>query len=90
MQLKLAIMEDMKVIVDETLNMLLAGRDTVRLLLAHLFIEMLTIPSQTASLLTYVTYCLAIYPHVRSRLREEIILTVGMTRSPKYNDKQSQ
>jgi cytochrome P450 len=41
---------------------------------------------QTAGLLTFVAYCLAMHPEVLARLREEIIGTVGSTRAPTYDD----
>ncbi|KAF8481444.1 CYP63 cytochrome P450 monooxygenase-like protein [Gautieria morchelliformis] len=62
---------DMKVIVDETLNILIAGRDT------------------TASLLTFVCYCLAMHPEVLRRLRQEILETVGNVRAPSYDQLRS-
>jgi cytochrome P450 len=40
----------------------------------------------TASTLTFVIYCLAMYPHVLIRLREEILAHVGPTRRPTYED----
>jgi hypothetical protein len=39
--------------------------------------------SQTACLLTFVTYCLAMYPDVLRRLRQEILSTIGTTRAPR-------
>ncbi|KIJ34660.1 hypothetical protein M422DRAFT_181873 [Sphaerobolus stellatus SS14] len=60
--------DDMKIIVDEVLNIMLAGRDT------------------TASLLTFVTYCLAMHPEALARLREEIISTIGKERAPTLDD----
>ncbi|KAF8636108.1 hypothetical protein AX17_003812 [Amanita inopinata Kibby_2008] len=62
------ITEDPKVIKDETLNIMIAGRDT------------------TAATLTFTVYCLAMYPHVTARLREEIMEKVGPTRRPDYTD----
>ncbi|KAG2342994.1 cytochrome P450 [Suillus weaverae] len=59
---------DFKVIKDETLNILLAGRDT------------------TASTLTSAIYLLAMHPEILTRLREEIISKVGLTRMPTYCD----
>ncbi|KAG2355525.1 cytochrome P450 [Suillus spraguei] len=59
---------DFKIIKDETLNILLAGRDT------------------TASTLTSVVYFMAMHPEVLTRLREEIIRKVGLTRRPTYDD----
>ncbi|KAG1751877.1 cytochrome P450 [Suillus lakei] len=59
---------DLKIIKDETLNILLAGRDT------------------TASTLTSAIYLLAMHPEFLTRLREEIISKVGLTRGPTYDD----
>ncbi|KAG1809092.1 cytochrome P450 [Suillus subaureus] len=59
---------DFKIIKDETLNILLAGRDT------------------TASTLTSAIYLLAMHPEFLTRLREEIISKVGLTRRPTYDD----
>ncbi|KAF8516458.1 cytochrome P450 [Hysterangium stoloniferum] len=64
----LTITDDTKLLVDETLNLLIAGRDT------------------TASLLSFTTYCLTLHPEVRSKLREEILSTVGPDRSPTYDE----
>ncbi|OBZ76922.1 hypothetical protein A0H81_03460 [Grifola frondosa] len=59
---------DFSILHDETLNVLLAGRDT------------------TASTLTFTIYLLCMYPDVLKRLREEILLHVGPTRRPTYDD----
>ncbi|KAG2131949.1 cytochrome P450 [Suillus cothurnatus] len=59
---------DFKIIKDETLNILLAGRDT------------------TASTLTSAIYLLAMHPEYLTRLREEIISKVGLSRRPTYDD----
>jgi cytochrome P450 len=59
---------DFKIIKDETLNILLAGRDT------------------TASTLTSPIYLLALHPVFLTRLREEIISKVGLSRRPTYDD----
>jgi len=59
---------DFKIIKDETLNILLAGRDT------------------TASTLTSAIYLLAMHPEFLTRLREEIISKVGLSRRPTYDD----
>ncbi|KAG6819311.1 hypothetical protein H0H93_013137 [Arthromyces matolae] len=59
---------DPVVLRDETLNIMIAGRDT------------------TASSLTFVIYCLAMYPAVHVRLREEVLAKVGPTRRPDYDD----
>ncbi|KAF7369356.1 hypothetical protein MVEN_00264200 [Mycena venus] len=59
---------DPKLLKDEILNILLAGRDT------------------TMSVLTILIYFLAMYPHVTARLREEILVHVGPTDAPTYED----
>ncbi|KAG2131952.1 cytochrome P450 [Suillus cothurnatus] len=59
---------DFKIIKDETLNILLAGRDT------------------TASTLTSAIYLLAMHPEFLTRLREEILSKVGLSRRPTYDD----
>ena len=73
---------DTKVIVDETLNILLAGRDTVSIFPPVRYKGSIS-SAQTASLLTFVTYCLAMYPEVLRRLRQEIFETVGRVRAPR-------
>ncbi|PCH44301.1 cytochrome P450 [Wolfiporia cocos MD-104 SS10] len=60
--------DDAKLIADETLNILLAGRDT------------------TAGTLTFALYFLATHPNVLKRLREEIMIRVGSTRYPDFDD----
>ncbi|KAG6888060.1 hypothetical protein C0992_009751 [Termitomyces sp. T32_za158] len=40
----------------------------------------------TASTLTFVIYCLAMYPAIHVRLREEVLARVGPTRRPDYDD----
>ncbi|KAL5494825.1 hypothetical protein ACEPAI_287 [Sanghuangporus weigelae] len=40
----------------------------------------------TAATLTFATYCLAMYPNVMQRLREEILAIVGSERNPTYDD----
>ncbi|KAF7299062.1 hypothetical protein MIND_00854500 [Mycena indigotica] len=59
---------DPKVIKDETLNIMIAGKDT------------------TQWTTTVALYFLAIYPHVTTRLREEILQHVGPTRRPTLED----
>ncbi|EJD03502.1 cytochrome P450 monooxygenase pc-1 [Fomitiporia mediterranea MF3/22] len=59
---------DTKILKDETLNIMIAGRDT------------------TAATLTFAMYCLAMYPSVMRRLREEILSVVGKERNPSYDD----
>jgi len=72
----------MKVIIDQTLNILLAGRDTVSI--KSPFGSLATDNQQTACLLTFTTYCLSLHPDVLQRLREEILKTVGPDRAPTY------
>lgn len=59
---------DRKVLRDQIVAVLLAGRDT------------------TASTLSWTFYELAKHPDVFQNLRKEIIDTVGLERSPTYND----
>ncbi|KAG5727413.1 Cytochrome P450 52E1 [Termitomyces sp. T112] len=59
---------DPVVLRDETLNIMIAGRDT------------------TASTLTFIIYCLAMYPTVHARLREEVLDQVGPTKRPDFDD----
>jgi cytochrome P450 len=40
----------------------------------------------TAATLTFIVYCLAMYPTVLVKLREEILEKVGPTRRPEYDD----
>ncbi|KAI0916862.1 hypothetical protein AcW1_007802 [Taiwanofungus camphoratus] len=60
--------DDVKLIADETINILIAGRDT------------------TAATTSFLTYFLALHPHVLKRLREEILDRVGSTRYPDLDD----
>lgn len=80
---------DEKVIKDETINILVAGRDTVSPS-SHLPSYPLRLNtyylSQTAGTLTFLFFFLATHPHVASRLRAEIMEHVGPTRMPVYDD----
>lgn len=46
----------------------------------------LTAQIQTASTLTFTVYFLAMYPHVLTRLREEILAKYGTDRTPTIED----
>ena len=59
---------DRKVLRDQLVAVLLAGRDT------------------TASTLSFTFYELGRHPEVFEKLRAEIVETVGLERSPTYND----
>ncbi|KAA1472049.1 cytochrome P450 [Dentipellis sp. KUC8613] len=65
--------KDPVILRDETLNILLAGRDTASLL-------------QTASTLTSTIYALLQHPEVLSRLRAEILENIGLDRAPTLDD----
>jgi len=60
--------QDRKVLHDQIVAVLLAGRDT------------------TASALSWTFYELARHPEVVQKLREEIVSTVGLNRTPTYTD----
>jgi cytochrome P450 len=62
-------------------SLLLAGRDTVRPNEAVYLYADLTHP-QTASLLSFATYCLAVYPDITLRVREEIKEVLDSTDRP--------
>ena len=59
---------DPKVIRDQLMAVLIAGRDT------------------TAATLSWTIYELANYPHVYQKLRNEILSTVGPSKTPTYDD----
>ena len=69
---------------DETLNILLAGRDTVRFYVATVE-EDLQLVSQTASILTSAVYMLSEHPDFTERLRNEVLEHVG-SRCPTFDD----
>jgi Cytochrome P450 len=80
-------LSDPKVLRDETLNILVAGRDTVRYLIpSSLRGTAFYLVIQTATLLTFVIYMLAEHPHVLERLREEILTIVGPSERPSISD----
>lgn len=74
---------DVKAVRDSVVSALLAGRDTVSgsvlclIIVSHRYWILTQNKSQTASLLSFVTYCLAIHPEVTTKLREEIKATLG-------------
>ena len=71
------------VLKDEILNIMIAGRDTVRaskLLFGHGLI----VCDKTAGTLTFVVYLLSTHPHVLARLREEIMTMIGPRNRPTY------
>ena len=60
--------QDRKVLRDQLISTLLAGRDT------------------TACTLSWLFYELAYHPDIFSRLREEVLKTIGMNGIPTYED----
>ena len=72
---------------DETLNILIAGRDTVRfartvscpLLLTQTYLL------QTASTLAFIVYLMCLNPHVFKRLRQEVLETFGTNEMPTFD-----
>ena len=71
------------VLKDEILNIMIAGRDTVRASLL-LFGHRLIVCDKTAGTLTFVVYLLSTHPHVLARLREEITTKIGARNRPTY------
>jgi Cytochrome P450 len=67
-------------------SIMLAGRDTVRTRCASAHVKPLMAHWQTAGLLTFTVYCLAMHPEVLARLREEIVGNVGTGRAPTIED----
>ena len=72
---------DFDVIRDETLNILLAGRDTVRANGQQINWAWVCSDKsrQTAGLTTFVVTMLAEHPEVLARLRKEVLDTIGPT-----------
>jgi hypothetical protein len=69
---------------DQTMNVMFAGRDTVSAL-EHL--ESLTDATvETAATITFLTYCLATHPAILTRLRAEILAQLGDIRIPTFED----
>ena len=65
--------------------MLLAGRDTVRPFHVSLDHNRVTI-TQTASVLSFLVYFLALHPEVVEKLRAEILLAYGSDGRPSVDD----
>jgi hypothetical protein len=74
---------DSVLIRDQLLSVLLAARDTVRLPLSCQIASNL-MDMQTACLLTFVTYFMAIYPDIAKRLRSEVLEHCGAQGAPTY------
>ena len=70
------------VLKDEILNILIAGRDTVRS--PSSFGHGLIICCKTAGTLTFVVYLLSTRPRVLARLREEVLTEIGPRNRPTY------
>jgi hypothetical protein len=82
-QFLLVIPVDPVVLKDEILNIMIAGRDTVRGSMSLLGYG-LTVCDKTAGTLTFVVYLLSTHPRVLSRLREEIATKIGLRNYPTY------
>lgn len=79
--------QDPKIIRDETFNILIAGRDTVRSTYpTDLSLADDTAVCQTASTLTFMLYMLSQKPQVLKRLRQEILDHVGSNTRPTHED----
>ena len=79
--------QDPIILRDETLNIMVAGRDTVGLTkYSERRLPRLTQPLQTAALITFTVYMLSEHPHVYDRLRQEIVATVGNANRPTPED----
>ena len=76
---------DAKLIKDETLNILLAGRDTVGDMSLYCA-ESAQAMFQTAITLTCAIYQLAEHPNILRKLRTEILKHIGAYRRPTYDD----
>ena len=68
---------------DEIFSILVAGRDTVRLLRPALN-RGTNAQLQTASTLTFVVFLLSLHQEVFDRLRAEVLEVVGPTERPTY------
>lgn len=68
------------------MNMLIAGRDTVRRSLEPRHGHSQCRDSQTAATLTFTMYMLSQHPNVLTRLRNEILRVVGPMKIPTYDD----
>ena len=71
------------VLKDEILNIMIAGRDTVRGS-TLLFDHGLIVCDKTAGTLTFVIYLLSTHPRVLAHLREEITTKIGPRNCPTY------
>lgn len=84
---------DETILRDEILNILLAGRDTVRLPLilicrdSHMLTpSRMIVAHQTTNSITFAVYMLAEHPEVCKRLRQEILEHVGDSQRPTFDD----
>lgn len=76
---------DRVLIADELVNILLAARDTVRILCMLIGVNTHKIRClQTASLLTFATYLFTQHPDVLVKLRAEVLDHVGPVEAPTY------
>ena len=81
------ISQDPKIIRDETFNIMIAGRDTVRATCpVDWFLTDNVSFFQTASTLTFMIYMLSQKPQVLKRLRQEILDHVGPSARPTHED----
>jgi len=74
----------MNIIRDEILNVLIAGRDAVRLRDPSTPDYTTKPHPQIASTLTFVVFLLSLHPEVFQRLRDEVLEMVGPTEQPTY------
>jgi len=72
---------DRKAVRDQLVLMILAGRDTVRNFLCSDFV-IVTNLIQTAALLTFTIYLLALNPRVLAKLREDVVAHCGADHPP--------
>jgi len=72
---------------DETLlDHLVNFTDDTKVIHDELFNIMIAGRDTTSSTITFATYCLAMYPHVLAKLREEILTVVGGEKHATYDD----
>lgn len=69
-------------IANELINLLLAARDTVSSSVSLVCVT--NGRCQTASMLTFSVYLLAMHPEVMDRARSEVLNTVGESAAPTY------
>ena len=80
-------LQDPIILRDETLNIMVAGRDTVGLIKCpERYLPQLIRSLQTAALITFTVYMLSEHPHVYDRLRQEVMATVGNVNRPTPED----